>query len=345
MLNLQKLQQNIASMQQQHQPTMPSLAGLQGLAGLSPATLNSPLNLSIGSGPGGLGSAINAVSGLSLNGNQMPQLILASGQLVQGIQGAQLLIPTPQGIATQTILTIPVSQQMSSGDQLVQSLAAMNGIAAAGNQSQINLGNIHHPAQGPSLLSPHLLSSSVQQLLAAIQPQIFPSHEHQQPTSQQPIHTSSSASLHSNQQATKSSPTHSTSSLIGGVGSSGGPIGGHSRVLTPKSSPPRNASASSMSSMGSSSQHHHAPDRHSTDRHHPYEKNSTATSQSQVRQDGPFPQNGHGRLSVSPIHLNQHHNQTQMDHRQSYPHQPHQSHHLSNRAHSPTSMAINNINR
>lgn len=27
----------------------------------------------------------------------MPQLILASGQMVQGIQGAQLLIPTSQG--------------------------------------------------------------------------------------------------------------------------------------------------------------------------------------------------------------------------------------------------------
>lgn len=29
--------------------------------------------------------------------SQMPQLILASGQLVQGVQGAQLLIPTAQG--------------------------------------------------------------------------------------------------------------------------------------------------------------------------------------------------------------------------------------------------------
>lgn len=28
---------------------------------------------------------------------QLPQLILTSGQLVQGIQGAQVLIPTPQG--------------------------------------------------------------------------------------------------------------------------------------------------------------------------------------------------------------------------------------------------------
>lgn len=28
---------------------------------------------------------------------QLPQLILTSGQLVQGIQGAQVLVPTPQG--------------------------------------------------------------------------------------------------------------------------------------------------------------------------------------------------------------------------------------------------------
>ncbi len=31
------------------------------------------------------------------NGNNLPQLILASGSIVQGIQGAQLLIPTAQG--------------------------------------------------------------------------------------------------------------------------------------------------------------------------------------------------------------------------------------------------------
>lgn len=34
----------------------------------------------------------------------MPQLILASGQLVQGIQGAQLLIPTSQGIVNKNVL-------------------------------------------------------------------------------------------------------------------------------------------------------------------------------------------------------------------------------------------------
>lgn len=118
MLSLQKLQ-NLATLQQQqqqqqrkqnHSPSlaMPSLVGLQGLAaGLSTATsLNSPLNLSVGSG-----SALHQGSGHhdGIDGNgaaapvmaaacsQMPQLILASGQLVQGVQGAQLLIPTSQG--------------------------------------------------------------------------------------------------------------------------------------------------------------------------------------------------------------------------------------------------------
>lgn len=55
----------------------------------------------------------------------MPQFILASGQLVQGIQGAQLLIPTSQGLATQTILTIPVNH-VNSSDQMVN-LALNNG--------------------------------------------------------------------------------------------------------------------------------------------------------------------------------------------------------------------------
>lgn len=125
MLSLQKLQ-NLASLQQQrkqnHSPSlaMPSLLGLQGLAaGLSSATsLNSPLNLSVGSSSilhqgsgsgsssshhensmdnsGGNGS--DTISGLNASAcSQMPQLILASGQLVQGVQGAQLLIPTSHG--------------------------------------------------------------------------------------------------------------------------------------------------------------------------------------------------------------------------------------------------------
>lgn len=74
---------------------------------------------------------------------------------MQGVQVAQLLIPSPQGIyrnfmefcsdsmvffynqpknfdnsfegvSTQTILTIPVSQQVNSNEQLAQTLAALN---------------------------------------------------------------------------------------------------------------------------------------------------------------------------------------------------------------------------
>lgn len=106
MLNLQKLQ-SLASIQQS---SMPSLAGLQGLAGLSSAAinLNSPLNLSVGSASNLQTSFQSSVTGSTGalgaggvggggNSSQMPQLILASGQLVQGVQGAQLLIPTSQG--------------------------------------------------------------------------------------------------------------------------------------------------------------------------------------------------------------------------------------------------------
>ncbi|GBP80988.1 hypothetical protein EVAR_62450_1 [Eumeta japonica] len=81
----------------------------------------------------------------------MPQLILASGQLIQGIQGAQLLIPTSQGIATQTILTIPVNH-VNSNDQIVN-LALNNGQVVS-----TSLANLQAMAQ------PHqLLSSSPQQ--------------------------------------------------------------------------------------------------------------------------------------------------------------------------------------
>lgn len=41
--------------------------------------------------------------------------------------------PRPIGITTQTILTIPVSQQINSNEQLVQTLAALNNSAASLN--------------------------------------------------------------------------------------------------------------------------------------------------------------------------------------------------------------------
>lgn len=112
MLNFQKLQ-NLASIQQQKRAHSPSLVPmpLVGLAaGLTSAScLTSPLNLSLGSSTSNLHTDIGshnndcATTSALLGGSsgpcspQMPQLILASGQLVQGIQGAQLLIPTSQG--------------------------------------------------------------------------------------------------------------------------------------------------------------------------------------------------------------------------------------------------------
>lgn len=308
MLNLQKLQ-NLAQMQH---PSLPSLAGLQGLAGLTSAasTLNSPLNLSVGSG--------TPIQGAP--GSQMPQFILASGQLVQGIQGAQLLIPTPQGktnlmkkiflfffnifflflgISTQTILTIPMTQQLNSNEQLVQSLAALTNGTSNLNNIPLQQNNFHGAANlgnAAGLLSPHLLSSSVQQLLAAIQPQIFPqqNQQSQQPTQQQTQQQSS-------QQNQPTMPIHQTSPAL------------HPRVQTPKSSPPRITS----------SLH---------ERHHPYEKPPTTTATSTLHSSHTQPphyshtSNGHGHLSSSPLHMGGGGGN-------------------SGRGHSPTSVALNNINR
>lgn len=76
------------------QQMQPLGAGMQNLAHRS-----TPLNLG---GMSGGGSSPLMSTGLPIGlglpqSPQMPQLILANGQLGQGIQGAQVLIPTPQG--------------------------------------------------------------------------------------------------------------------------------------------------------------------------------------------------------------------------------------------------------
>ncbi|XP_055692535.1 POU domain, class 6, transcription factor 1 isoform X3 [Lutzomyia longipalpis] len=220
MLNLQKLQ-NLATIQHASMP--PSLSGLQGLAaGLS--SLNSPLNLSVtgGNAPmtasGGTANAGGSGDGSSGSGAigsaQLPQLILASGQLVQGIQGAQLLIPTSQGIATQTILTIPVSQQVHSNEQLVQHLAALsNGTTA-----------LNGPVT-PPILNRHLLSNGVQQLLAAVQPALFGATSPHQTMPQAPVTP-----------VTNVSPRR--------MPSTSPPLHHRSMHTSPKASPPRGAASS-----------------------------------------------------------------------------------------------------
>ncbi|CAG9834846.1 unnamed protein product [Diabrotica balteata] len=162
----------------------------------------------------------------------MPQFILASGQLVQGIQGAQLLIPTSQGLATQTILTIPVNH-VNSSDQMVN-LALNNG-----QVMQTSLANLQAMAQtnlltnptnpvpptsngtiNPNLLNPatltHLLSNgSAQQLLQSL-PQLLSNHHHTNPNPSplinpltQPIHPNRSPLLNSSPMLNSSPPQSS----------------------------------------------------------------------------------------------------------------------------------------
>ncbi|XP_053609781.1 POU domain, class 6, transcription factor 2 isoform X3 [Plodia interpunctella] len=165
--NLANMQQNMAPMSQQLQQQMSQqmsqlAANLQGLTSMpSNPVINSPLNLSV-SAPG-MGSP-NPVGNNNMlppaMPSPMPQFILASGQLVQGIQGAQLLIPTSQGIATQTILTIPVNH-VNSNDQMVN-LALNNGQVVS-----TSLANLQAMAQ------PHQLLNSNPQQSANIRPNML----------------------------------------------------------------------------------------------------------------------------------------------------------------------------
>ncbi|XP_037940966.1 ecdysone-induced protein 74EF [Teleopsis dalmanni] len=172
---------------------------------------------------------------------QMPQLILASGQLVQGVQGAQLLIPTAQGIAVQTILTIPVSPQINTNEQFMQNFGAFASfqqqqqqqhLLAAAPQLPPPLSALQHAptlpqlAQTPTnLLKPNLFSNGVQQLLAALHPELFAAaavnHHHQQREQQQHLghhthltHHAHTTDLHlgtrSSERTPPSSPTSST---------------------------------------------------------------------------------------------------------------------------------------
>ncbi|XP_078032983.1 POU-domain protein pdm3 isoform X3 [Augochlora pura] len=203
--------QDLASLQ--NLPQVASLAAcLQGMtAGLTNNQLiNTPLNLTVSSSGGTVPTASSTTAAPHLlppssapmvtlpqllsqpQPVAMPQFILTSGQLVQGIQGAQLLIPTSQGIATQTILTIPVSHvtnnqmvnlALSNGQVVSTTLANLQSITQPQNMlnTPTSNGDFTVPTS-PSLASglglnpatlQHLLgnSSASQQLLNAMQPQ------------------------------------------------------------------------------------------------------------------------------------------------------------------------------
>lgn len=86
-----------------------------------------------------------------------PQFILAAGQPIQGIQGAQLLIPTSSGVATQQIITIPVTQL--SGNQTVQLVASNGQIFTT---TMANLQALSQPPSLPTVSAPNTATNSVQ---------------------------------------------------------------------------------------------------------------------------------------------------------------------------------------
>lgn len=82
---------------------MPNFNHLQQMQGANLQSLAHHQPLSLGGGGGSplplMSTGLPIGLGLGLpQSPQMPQLVLASGTLGQGIQGAQVLIPTPQGI-------------------------------------------------------------------------------------------------------------------------------------------------------------------------------------------------------------------------------------------------------
>ncbi|KAL7300714.1 hypothetical protein TKK_0006694 [Trichogramma kaykai] len=204
MVTLQNLQ-NLANLQ--NLPQVASFAaGLQGISSelTNNSLINAPLNLSVTS-PGAVPTTPSCTTAPMATLTQllaqpqpiaMPQFILTSGQLVQGIQGAQLIIPTSQGFATQTILTIPVSH-VSTNNQIVnlalsngqvvsttlanlQSIAQPQGLLNTPTNSAVPTSpNLSAAAAGlginPAAL-PHLLGAAAanttasQQLLSAMQP-------------------------------------------------------------------------------------------------------------------------------------------------------------------------------
>ncbi|XP_022246828.1 POU domain, class 6, transcription factor 1-like isoform X2 [Limulus polyphemus] len=87
-----------------------------------------------------------------------PQFILAAGQPIQGIQGAQLLIPTSSGVAIQQLITIPASQ--FAGNQIVQMVASNGQIF---NTTLSNLQSLSQTFHIPGISSTNTaVTSSIQ---------------------------------------------------------------------------------------------------------------------------------------------------------------------------------------
>ncbi|XP_029669581.1 POU domain, class 6, transcription factor 1 [Formica exsecta] len=162
MVTLQNLQ-NLANLQ--NLPQVASLAaGLQGMtAGLTNNQLiNTPLNLTVSSSGGTIPTASSTTAASHLlppssapmatlpqllsqpQPVAMPQFILTSGQLVQGIQGAQLLIPTSQGSqSTEKHHRERPEQSSPLNESVVSAASALNRLAAS--NGEITITTTHGP--------------------------------------------------------------------------------------------------------------------------------------------------------------------------------------------------------
>lgn len=139
--NLHNLQ-NFHNLQQNLQTQMAALAGLQGGLGVPGvgSLLHPPLApqqhpAPAAPSPAGISPAPPPANGN--NASAVPQMVLTSGHVTQGVQGAQLLIPTSQGIAVQPILTIPLGQAGVQGSSsLVNPLVPLHHLQHQGPHPQ-----------------------------------------------------------------------------------------------------------------------------------------------------------------------------------------------------------------
>ncbi|XP_043190261.1 POU domain, class 6, transcription factor 1-like [Amphibalanus amphitrite] len=91
-------------------------------------------------GPAPLIGRLASLEGAPLRGDpSVPQLVLTSGQMAPGIQGAQLIIPTAQGVTVQPIIAIPAALVagglaqlcLSAGHVLAATPANLQALAAS----------------------------------------------------------------------------------------------------------------------------------------------------------------------------------------------------------------------
>ncbi|KAG7171052.1 POU domain, class 6, transcription factor 2-like [Homarus americanus] len=251
--NLHNLQ-NFHNLQQNLQTQMAALAGLQGGLGVpgvgsllhphlaqhnpaaaaaaAAATAAAAAATAAQPPPGGLNN-----SAAANNASTVPQMVLTSGHVTQGVQGAQLLVPTSQGIAVQPILTIPLGQAGVQGSTLMNPLVPLHHLPQPGPHPQ-HTGSTNSSPLPPSSSSNSSSSSSSSSStaaaphpllgLAGIPPSLFHAH-HVHNNNNNNNNNSNNNNNNNNMGSDKSKLPLPLSSPVTAdpVGGLGGRLGGH----------------------------------------------------------------------------------------------------------------------